>query len=81
MAKVEAHIEELQGKLSKAESALEHQQSHLSDLRSQYYSAWSDSFKERCSGWIDECEARIESIKEHIDRIEGWIREERSKIY
>ncbi len=81
VAKVQAHIEELQGKLAKAESALEHQQSHLSDLRSQYYSAWSDSFKERCSGWIDECESRIESIKEHIDRIEGWIREERDKIY
>lgn len=80
VAKVEAHIEELQGKLAKAESALEHQERHLSDLRSQYYSAWSDSFKERCSGWIDESEERIGSIREHIDRLEGWIREERSKL-
>lgn len=80
VSRVQAHIEELQGKLATAESALTHQQSHLSDLRSQYYSAWSDSFKERCSGWIDECETRISSIREHIDRLEGWIREERDKL-
>jgi len=78
--RVKANISKLEDKLAKAESALQNQEAHLEDLREKYDTAWNDSYKERCSEWIDECENRIASIKEHIDRLEGWINEERNKL-
>ena len=78
--RVKANIVKLEDKLVKAEAALQKQESHLDDLRDKYDTAWNDSYKERCSEWIDECEYRIASIKEHIDRLEGWINEERNKL-
>lgn len=78
--RVEANIEKLEAKLAKAEDALGRQQNHLSDLRDQYASAWSDSFRDRCSDWIDEAENRIRDIEDSIDRMRGWIDEERSKL-
>ena len=78
--RVKANIVKLEDKLVKAEAALQKQESHLDDLRDKYDTAWNDSYKDRCSEWIDECENRIASIKEHIDRLEGWINEERNKL-
>ena len=78
--RVNANIAKLEEKLAKAEAALQKQEAHLDDLREKYDTAWNDSYRERCSDWIDECESRISSIKEHIDRLEGWINEERKKL-
>jgi len=77
---VKGNISKLEDKLEKAKSALERQEAHLEKLRSDYEEAWNDSFKDRCSDWIDEAETRIESIKESIERLEGWISEEQEKI-
>jgi hypothetical protein len=78
--RVENNIEKLEEKLNNARSALERQEDHLEDLREKYSEAWSDGFRERCSEWIDETEDRIDSIKEHIERLEGWIEQERDKL-
>jgi hypothetical protein len=78
--RVERNIANLEAKLGKATDALERQEVHLADLREKYDTAWSEGFKERCSEWIDEAEERIQSIKEHIERLEGWIDEERGKL-
>lgn len=78
--RVGGNIAKLKDKLAKARAALEKQEAHLDDLRDQYASAWSDGFRDRCSGWMDEAEDRISSIKEHIERLEGWLREERDKL-
>lgn len=78
--RVEGNIENLRDKLANARAALEKQESHLKHLRDQYASAWSDGFRDRCSGWMDETEDRIASIKDHIERLEGWIEQERDKL-
>jgi hypothetical protein len=78
--RVEANIAKLEEKLDRARAAFEKQESHLDDLRSQYANAWSDGFRDRCSEWIDEGEARLASIRESIDKMEGWLDEERAKL-
>jgi len=77
---VEANIAKLAEKLSKAKATLHRQEAHREELRDKYTNAWSESFKDRCSDWIDECENRIANIKEQIERLEGWIGEEREKL-
>lgn len=79
-ARIEANIEKLEGKLDKAEGALERSRAHLAKLESDYESAWSESFKERCQEWMDQEEARISDIEESIDRMRGWLHEERAKL-
>ncbi len=78
--RVEANIGSLEEKLSRARGALDRHEARLADLRDQYRSAWSDGFRERCSEWIDDCERRIDDIREHIERLEGWLAEERGKL-
>jgi hypothetical protein len=77
---VRAHIATLEEKLEKAQGALARQEAHLEKLQDDYNNAWSDNFKERCSGWIEECETRISDIQESISRIESWLDEERGKL-
>lgn len=74
------NIRKLEDKLYNARNALSRHEAHLDKLRGDYDSAWSDSFRDRCSGWIDECEGKISSIREHIERLDGWIDEERRKL-
>lgn len=78
--RIEANIEKLEDKLDKAENALERAKAHLSKLESDYDAAWSDSFKDRCQEWIDEEEKRISDIEESVDRMRGWLEEERNKL-
>lgn len=49
-------------------------------LRDDYSSARSDGFRDRCGQWIDEEEDRIRDIESSIDRIGGWLQEERGKL-
>ncbi len=78
--RVNANIQKLEGNLEKAKDALERHESRLEKLREDYENAWSDSFKERCSGWIDECQEKVSDIQASIERLEGWLDEERSKL-
>jgi hypothetical protein len=67
-------------KLAKAENALEKFEAHAQDLREKIESAWNDEFKERAEGWLEEQEARIKNIEEHIERIKQWIEEDERKL-
>lgn len=78
--RVEANIAKLEEKLDKARNALSHQESHLEELKEKLDNAWSDSFRDRCSTWIDECEEKIRDITESIERMEGWVEEEKAKL-
>jgi hypothetical protein len=78
--RVQVNIDKLEEKLDKARSALSRQEAHLDKLRDDYSTAWNDSFKDRCSGWIDEAETRIRDIRGSIERMEGWPGEERNKL-
>ena len=78
--RVEANIDNLEDKLRNSKAALVRQKAHFDDLQDKYSEAWSDRFRETCSGWIAEAEARIASIREHIERLENWIEQEREKL-
>ncbi len=78
--RVTANIEKLEAKLEGAKSALERNEAHLEKLRDDYNNAWSDSFRERCSEWIEECEEKAGDIQASIERMETWLSEERSKL-
>ncbi len=52
--------------IERLEAKLEHQRAHLSELEQKRDDAWNDSFIERVSGWIDECENTISSIENDI---------------
>jgi hypothetical protein len=78
--RIRANIEKNEEKLSKARDALRRHQQRRDDLRDQIASAWSDSFRERAEGWLDEVDDKISDIEQHIDRLEGWISEDESKL-
>ena len=78
--RVSANITKLRGKLSNAENALARAEANLRKIKGQRAEAWSDSFRSKCDGWIFEETDRTRNIREHIDRIKGWIRDEEDKI-
>ncbi|HWQ90336.1 MAG TPA: hypothetical protein VN673_01600 [Clostridia bacterium] len=78
--RVTENISKLEGKLESATSALARHEARLEKLRDDLDNAWNDDFKERCSGWIEECEAKISDIQESVGRMTSWIDEERAKL-
>jgi hypothetical protein len=78
--RVAENIEKLEGRLGSATSALKRHEARLEKLQSDLDNARSESFKERCSGWIEECEEKIADIQGSISRLTSWIDEEKAKL-
>lgn len=78
--RVRDNIEKLKEKLRDAYSTLAKMESGADDLRDKISSAWSDSYTERATGWLSELEEKMDRHKEHIDRLETWLREEEDKL-
>lgn len=78
--RIEANLDKNREQLRKAQDALERQKDHRRDLEDKIASAYSDGFRERAEGWLDEANDKIADIEASIDRIEGWIDEGRSKL-
>lgn len=78
--RIEANLEKNKEQLRKAQDALDRQKDHRRDLEEQIASAWSDDFRDRAEGWLDEANDKIADIEESIERIEGWIEEGYSKL-
>jgi len=74
------NIENNREKLEKAEQALAKQESHKDDLEDKIRNAYSDSYRERHEGWLEECENTISDIESRIDRLKDWIREGEDKL-
>ena len=72
-SKLEDRLEHLGG-------VLEHKKRHLWELEMKRDSAWSDSYRDRVEGWIDEENDRIEDIKNTLDQINEWISEIDAKL-
>jgi len=79
-ARVAANVEKLREKRAKAEAALARHRERREDLQEKYSSAWNDSFRDRCGTWLEECEERIASIEESIERLDRWISEALAKL-
>lgn len=80
VARVEANIEKLEAKISKAQDTLERQRYHLSDLYDKQRDAWNDDFREKCSDWIGEAEEKIRSIENSIEQWREWLEQEHDKL-
>lgn len=78
--RVQRNITNLKERLERLYGVLAHKEAHLEELQEKRDSAWSDDFRERVEGWVDEEEENIRSISEKIENIETWLEEERSKI-
>jgi vacuolar-type H+-ATPase subunit H len=78
--RIQSQIEDLEARRDRLTEVLSHKESHLSDLHDKLSDAWSDDFRERVSGWIDEEESAIEKIQDKLNKIEDWILEARHKL-
>lgn len=78
--RIAANIEKNRESLRKAEDALERQKQHRRKLEADIASAYSDSFRERAEGWLDECNNKISDIEDSIERLESWIQEGKDKL-
>jgi hypothetical protein len=78
--RIRANIEKNKESLHKAEDALERQKQHRRKLEDDISSAYSDSFRERAEGWLDECNDKISDIEDSIERLESWIQEGKDKL-
>jgi chromosome segregation ATPase len=78
--RIAANIDKNKESLRKAEDALDRQRQHRRKLEDDIASAYSDSFRERAEGWLDECNDKISDIEESIQRLESWIQEGRDKL-
>lgn len=65
---------------SKAEHALERVRQNIRDNYDKLSDAWSDEFRERVQGWIDEGEEKASDIEASIDRLTTWIEEDEAKL-
>jgi hypothetical protein len=79
-AKIRANSRSNAEKLDKARGALERVEENIEANREKLASARSSEFADRVSGWIAEGEERRRSIKESIQRIEEWIKEDDRRL-
>ena len=78
--RIRANISKLEDRLDRLEDALGRRRGNLSKLEDMRDSAWSDDFRDRVDGWINEEEDRIEDIEQEIGKIKGWISDSESKL-
>lgn len=67
-------------KLTRLYDVLSRKENHLADLNQKRDDAWSDAFRERIESWISEEEESITDIRSKIQRVEGWVEEDRNKL-
>ena len=74
------NIRKNQEREARLESVLAHKRSHLDGLYERLPGAWSDSYRERVAGWIEEEVSAIRDIGGKIAEIRGWISEDLAKL-
>jgi hypothetical protein len=73
-------IERLEGAEYKLEAAISRRQEHLSKLIGQYESAWSDGYRERVQGWIEEERSNIADIESKLEDVRAKLSEARLRL-
>ena len=79
-ARTMENIRNLEERKHKLQNVLSHKVSHLSELQSKYAEAWSDDYRDRISGWIDEETDSIRDIQNKLSEVESWIHEAEVKL-
>lgn len=73
-------IGRLEGVLQRKRDALGRRESHMSDLQEKLHSAWSDSYRDRVYGWMQEAQAQIDSLRSDIADIEMKLSDARGRL-
>jgi arginine utilization protein RocB len=78
--RVEANISKLESRRNRLTDIISHKENHLDELNDKLRNAWSDDFRERVSGWIQEEEASISELNRQLNDVETWLHEAREKL-
>ncbi len=78
--RIEANILKNEERLRRLYEVLAHKEEHLRELDDKRSSAWSDGFRERVEGWIQEEQDAISDIKDKVRQIEAWVEEGREQL-
>lgn len=75
-----AYLRKLEDRLDNQKNFLRKKEEHLEKLEDDYSNAWSDSFRGKCSDWIDEARDKIREVESDIDGLEDKTREIENEI-
>lgn len=78
--RIENNLEKNMDRLSKALSALERCRENRSNLQSKIYESYSDEWRSKAEGWLDELDDKIEDIESSVERLRNWVSEDRDKL-
>jgi hypothetical protein len=78
--RVRANLEKNRERYDKTSEALRKMRASEDNLRDQINSAYNDNWRDKAYGWLSELEDKIRDTEAHLDRIEGWIREDEAKL-
>lgn len=78
--RTEANLNKNRDKLAELLEKEARMSERASKLQDDIDSAWSDDFRERAEGWLEDLEGKLASLREHIARVEGWIEEDEEKL-
>lgn len=73
-------LDKLEKRLTNQQDYLKKQEDRLEDLEDKYNDAYSDSFRDKVSGWIEEAKEKISEIENDIEQLEEKIREVENDI-
>jgi chromosome segregation ATPase len=79
-ARIEANTEANKDKLEQAEESLEKLERQKSKLEDDIDESTSENWKSKAEGWLDECNDKIKSKEEYIERLKKWIEEGEDKL-
>lgn len=72
--KQQNYLDKLEKQLTNQQDYLKKQEDRLEDLEDKYNDAYSDSFRDKVSGWIDEAKEKISEIENNIEQLQEKIR-------
>jgi len=78
--KTRARIENNCERVARLHNAREKVQQNIYDNEAKIADAWSDDFRDRVQSWIDEGYENLAEIDEKIERIQGWISEDKARL-
>ena len=79
-ARIENNLSNNKEKLDKALDALDRFRDNRRNLRDKISESYSDDWRSKAEGWLDEMDDKISDIESSIDRIRDWISEDQSKL-
>lgn len=75
-----ACIERLEGVENKLEATLYRRKNHLEELQDKHASAWSEDFRDRVSGWMEEELENISDICEKLEDVRTKLSEAKERL-